>query len=157
MKRMLIFLLLISLFLAVAPVSAESKKTVGEKIDIMMGAPTEFAANTPFHIDQGWQAWSPDDTPIGIYDFQLDIDGVLQEEDFVARFVDTSEITITHNIDWVFNFPDGLPAETYTFTGHWFAPCRIILELGYIDECPTPNYKVEVYTIPLEVTFYTTP
>ena len=156
MKKMII-LLVIALLLVAVPVAAKTKDTVGEQFDISEGFPTEYAAETPFHIRNGWGAWSPDDAPIGIYDFQLDVDGVFIEEDFVDRYVDSSEKPTMHWLEWVFNFPDGLSAGTHTFTGHWFAPCRVVQEYGYPVTCPLPNYKLEVYTIPLEVTFSPTP
>jgi hypothetical protein len=154
MKKMLVFLVIISLLLATAPAAAKQKGLVGERIDIYSGTPTVYAADTPFHIYHTWWAWSPIDTPIGLYDFQLELDGVFIEEDFVARFVDSSELPLSHYLNWVFNFPNGLPEGTHTFTGHWFSSCKVLIKYGFPVECSTPSEYFETQTISLEVTFY---
>lgn len=155
MKKMIILLFFVFLLLAAAPAAAETKETVGERINLVDQTPTQLVADTPFHIYHGWWVWAPVDTPIGRYDFQLDINGVIQKEDFVYRYVDSSDKPESLYRDWVFNFPDGLPEGTYTFTGHWFAPCRVVQEYGYPVTCPTPNDKLEVITESLTVTFIT--
>ncbi len=53
---------------------------VGEKIRVR-DASIEFPAGAPFYIQHGWIQTS-EDGAIGIFDFQLEVDGVLVREDF---------------------------------------------------------------------------
>ena len=55
---------------------------------------------------------------------------------------------------WLYNFENGMPAGTYTFTGYWWAPCEWAVELGlWFDACPTPNAQVPALIIDHTVTF----
>ena len=145
-----IFLLLAFLTM-VTPVAAAQNEPVGEKISVFFGGSMEFPAGAPFHISQGWIQYS-DDGAIGVFDFELEVDEVLQREDFKEFSVVSEDPDILSRI-WVYNFPNGMTG-THTFTGHWFAPCQYAVDwLGYSGSCATPNAKVETRSRSLTVTF----
>jgi len=121
---------------------------VGDRISVFDGGEIEFPAETPFHIMHGFQL-SSDDRALGIYDFELDVDGIPQKEDFKIFWKDDSNQNSFRKL-WVYNFPDGMTG-IHEFTGHWFAPCQYATD--YTDPCPTPNAKVETRTQTLIVTF----
>jgi hypothetical protein len=127
MKKKILIVLLIPFFVLAIPAAAKTKEPVGQWISLGPASPTEFDANTAFHIIGGVYLWLPDDVPIGLYEFKLELDGVYLEEDFVDRFVDDHDPTTLGRI-WVFNFPEGLPSGTYTFTGHFIVPCEEAVE-----------------------------
>jgi hypothetical protein len=149
---LLIAVLLIMALLAMAtPALADRDAPVGERIGLFFGDEREFPAETPFNIRHGWIQPSTDDA-IGIFDFELSIDGVLQKESF-KMFSATSGDPDLLNRYWVYNFPYGMTG-THTFTGRWFAPCQYAVDfLEYPDSCATPNEKVETNTRTLIVTF----
>jgi hypothetical protein len=130
-----------------APAADDSKEPVGYRISLFLGAP-DFPPNTPFHISHGF-VQSSDDDAIGIYDFELEVDGVLRKEDFKDFWAESGEPD-TLQRRWVYNFPDGMTG-THTFTGHWFGPCQAVVEDPGV--CPIPNAKVEFSTQTLTVNF----
>jgi len=123
---------------------------VGEKIRVR-DASIEFAAGAPFYIQHGWIQTS-EDGAIGIFDFQLKVDGFLVREDYKSFSAQSGDPDILTRL-WGFSFPSGM-SGTHTFTGHWFAPCGYAVDwLGYPGPCATPNEKVETSTRTLVVTF----
>jgi len=143
--------LIVALLAAVTPVAADQKAPVGERIRIYDGAMT-FAAGTPFNTRHGWIQPSTDEA-IGVFDFTLDVDGVPQRETFKWFYVQSGDPDMLTRL-FVYNFPEGMPIGTYTFTGHWYAPCQYAVDwLGYPGPCATPNAKVETTTRSLVVTF----
>lgn len=154
MKKYSLWIAILSILalLAIAtPVAADAKEPVGDRIGIYYDGSMEFSANAPFHIRHGW-VQSSDDNAIGIFDFELDVDGVRRSEDF-KMFSAVSGNPDYLNRIWVYNFPNGMTG-THTFTGHWFAPCQYAVdELGYAGPCTTPNAKVETNYRMLTVTF----
>lgn len=123
---------------------------VGEKIRVR-DASIEFAAGAPFYILHGWIQTS-EDGAIGVFDFQLEVDGVLLREDFKTFSVASGDPDLLTRV-WGFNFPSGMTG-THTFTGHWYAPCGYAVEwLGYSGPCANPNEKIESATRTLVVTF----
>ena len=125
---------------------------VGDRISVYPGGEMEFPAETPFYIMHGFQL-SSDESAYGIYDFALEVDGILQKEDFKMFWKEDGDPDVLLKL-WVYNFPDGMTG-THEFTGHWFEPCQYAT--GYTDPCPTPNAKVETYTQTLIVTFVEPP
>jgi hypothetical protein len=143
--------LIVVLLAAVTPVAADQKVPVGERIRIYDGAMT-FTAGTPFNIRHGWIQPSTDEA-IGVFDFTLDVNGVPQREAFKWFYVQSGDTDMLTRLI-VYNFPEGMPIGTYTFTGHWYAPCQYAMDwLGYPGPCATPNAKVETNTRSLVVTF----
>jgi hypothetical protein len=154
MKKILVSILFIFALLGITtPASAAQKVRVGTRIDLRTG-PTTFTAGAPFHIAHGWITDSSVDG-VGIYDFELEIDGVLRYEDFVERSVTRGDPDLLNRI-WVYNFPNGMTG-THTFTGHWYGPCRALADGGfYTGSCTNPTARVEANTLSpqsLTVTF----
>jgi hypothetical protein len=154
MKKILISILLIFAILGITtPASAARKVPVGTRIDLRTG-PTTFTAGAPFHIAHGWITDSSLDA-MGIYDFELEVDGALREEDFVERSVISGDPDLLTRI-WVYNFPSGMTGA-HTFTGHWYGPCQNLANTGfYTGTCTNPTARVEADTISprtLTVTF----
>src|SRR5512133_940702 len=82
MKKLFVtILLLIALLATVTPVAADARGPVGEKLNLYYGGSMEFPAGAPFYIQHGW-VQSSEDSAIGAFDFQLEVDGVLIQEDF---------------------------------------------------------------------------
>jgi hypothetical protein len=129
-----------------SPVSAGGS-LIGEKIRVFNGS-REFPAEAPFYIMHGWIETSYSEA-IGVYDFELDVDGVPMREDF-KRFSVVSGDPDTLSRLWIYTFPDGMTG-THTFTGHWYAPCQYAV--NYTGICLSPNTKVENFTATLTVTF----
>ncbi len=150
MKKAIVILLLILMLAIAIPAAAKAKETVGEKINVLTGAPEAFTAGEPFHIAHGWGFSPPEDKPHGKYEFWLDVDGVMVEPDFISRSGGGSPLIIWL---WVHNFPDGMTG-THTFTGHWLAPCKYAdLEGAPPGACPTSKGQFEALTQSLTVTF----
>jgi hypothetical protein len=152
-KTLLVTILLVLALLAIAfPVAADSEKTVGEQIHLY--GSNVFEAGVPFHIRHGWYMTTPSynpPTPVGIYGFELEIDGIYQMADYILNIYSREYETIHRT--WVYNFPDGMTG-TYTFTGHWIMPCQDAVESEIIPgPCRTPNEKIVVLTKELTVTF----
>jgi hypothetical protein len=164
MKRFHLFALL-ALLLLVAPEAAApaaaANEPVGQRINVYLGSPTSFPANTPFHIQHGW-AFGATEHPEqdGIFAFSLNVDGVPRDADFVLRSAESPQAAgyeyPTLSSSWVFNFPAGMTG-THTFTGNWIAPCRIaVAQLGYAGQCSTPNRPVVVTSRSVTVNFVRT-
>ena len=90
-----------------------NKPTAGTKISIL-GGPTTFAADTPFHIEHGVLCARPDvgDCVNAQTHFDLYLDGVLQPS--TVDIDNLGDSLLKSNLT---NYPTGLPAGTYTFTG----------------------------------------
>jgi F5/8 type C domain len=154
-------LALLGFLLFAAPASASPGEPVGQRINVYLGTPTTFPADTPFHIEHGWglaATGHPEEN--GIFAFSLDVDGIPRPADFVLRSTELAQVTGYEypalNRTWVFNFPDGMTG-THTFTGHWIAPCDdAVSEQGYAGPCDTPNAPVVVATRTVTVTFVRT-
>jgi hypothetical protein len=155
MKRKSIFvtIFLVLALLAIAiPTTADSEKTVGDRIHIWYG-PDEFPAGTPFHIKHGWwitPSYNPP-APVGIYGFELEIDGIYQRADYIVSkyFLEYEQI----NRQWVYNFPDGMTG-THTFTGYSIISCQDAVDSEIIPgPCRTPNEKIILPWGELTVTF----
>gem|GEM_PF-1741204 len=154
MKKILVSILLIFALLGITtPATAAQKVRVGTRIDLRTG-PTTFTAGAPFHFAHGWIAVSLVDG-VGIYDFELEVDGTLRDEDFVERSVMSGDPDLLTRI-WVYNFPNGMTG-THTFTGHWYGPCQALADGGlYTGTCMNPTARVEANSISpqtLTVTF----
>ena len=90
-----------------------NKPTAGTRISIF-GPPTTFAAGTPFHIEHGLLCARPDvgDCMNASSHFDLYLDGVLQ-----PSTVDIDNLGSSMLKENLTNYPTGLAAGTYTFTG----------------------------------------
>jgi hypothetical protein len=105
------------LTVAAVPAAANNKPTTGPRIPFA-AAPTTFAADSPFFIEQGFGCLLSD-TPCmtsqitGQSTFVLYLDGVLQSS--------TTDVDVSDGVIRKFqltNYPNGL-AGTHTFTGVW--------------------------------------
>ncbi len=146
MKKIVVFLILTTLLVMAAPVSARSKERVGERLNIFVSGSQTFPMEDPFHIAHGW-ILDPSEAPLGLFTFQLEVDGVIQGEDFTDIYAahDTSP-EFLYKI-FVYNFPGGMTGE-HIFTGHWFVPCQAVY-----DDCERLNELVETHTSTVYVTF----
>jgi hypothetical protein len=155
MKKYLLLitaLLIVALLAMASPALADRNAPVGDRIGLFFGGSREFMAGAPFHVRHGW-IQSSEDNAIGVFDFALDVDGILQREDFKMFSAVSGDPDLLNRI-WVYNFPNGMTG-THTFTGHWFAPCQYAVDfLAYPGPCATPNEKVETNTRTLIVTFF---
>jgi hypothetical protein len=144
--------------LIVLPVQAHGHTPTGPRINLNWG-PTTFPAGEPFHITHGWYMMPSEDAPVGLWNFELEVDGVPMKPTF--RWIEAYPADPSMGYPtWlvrtpVFNFPDGMEAGSYTFTGHNYAPCEKAVEYGlYPGPCSTPNEKIVTLTRTLTVEFY---
>jgi hypothetical protein len=153
MKKIFVAILLASLLLTwYGPAtSAFAKDRTGDEFNILLGTPLAHQSGEPFHFAHGWLLEPSTHSPAGLFDFYLELDGVIQTEDFIERSGSGGNLLFFK----VFNFPDGLPAGTYTFTGYWVGPCRSLVDQGfYPGPCAAPNEQVLAYAFDLTVEFY---
>jgi len=143
-------MVMIVLICMTLPVNAARGEPIGTKIRVR-DAEIEFPMGEPFNIQHGWIQASSDGA-IGIFGFELEIDGVVQRETYKSFSAESGDPDILTRI-WVYNFPEGM-AGVHTFTGHWFAPCQYAVnELGYPGPCQNPSAKVETNTKTLVIKF----
>ena len=151
--RLSVLILVAVLVLAVPTAVAKQRQLVGEPINLLTGEPDTFPEGEPFHIAHGWELDPTLGHAVGLFGFQLEVEGVPREEDFVlTEFNRGEEEPLCRR--WVHNFPDGMTGEI-TFTGRWFAPCKAAVYYGYLPgPCPRPNEVVEAFWNSLTVTFF---
>jgi hypothetical protein len=126
---------LIAVLLVAAPASAKKPEPVGDKLAVWPGAPETFPAGEPFHIWHGWHADPPASKAIGLFGYELEVDGVLREEDCVIRETDAG----AKLLKCLHNFPDGMQGQ-HTFTGRWLAPCQVAVDTyWYPGPCAKRN------------------
>jgi len=127
------------------PVIVREERT-GESINIFDSGTQTYPENAAFHIAHGLT----EDPAVGIdddFDFQLQVDGVYRDEDFIEEFLDDSFNPPLIHKTWVFNFPTGMQGN-HTFNGQWSGPCYLVS-----DNCPVPDEIVESRATSVEVTF----
>ena len=157
MKKTVVILLVLILFVGVTPVAAAQNVRVGDEINIFYQTPTIFQEGEPFHIEHGWLWRFGFDymLGIGLHNFELDVDGNPIDNDFVEHAVVKGDPDFGDYLGfhWVYNFPDGMTAGIHTFTGHWSCPCKAAVEYGYFKgPCAKPDEIFE-FTKSLTVTF----
>jgi hypothetical protein len=119
-RKALLFAALVAAVLAVAavPAAANNKPVSGPRLPFA-AFPTTFAANSPFHIEQGFGCLLRD-TPCvtsqitGQSTFQLYLDGVLQPSTTDVDVDATNGIIRKFQLT---NYPNGLLTGTHTFVG----------------------------------------
>ena len=151
MKRSIIILLLIAMVLIASPVAAARNAPVGNPISVFEGWPETYPANEAFHIKHGFWAETIDGRTrfqylivedLKGFDFQLQVDGLFRDEDFVLPVIDYSQYPFRAGALWVHNFPEGMTGEV-TFTGKWIAPCiKAVINGWYFGACLTPETPV---------------
>lgn len=154
MKKILSVLLVLMLLVAVTPAAAANNVRIGERINVITQTPDQFTAGAPFHIEHGWTFTLSQDPMkgLGLYHFELDVDGVRVDEDFSETWVETVDTKLIH-LSWVYNYPEGMTG-VHTFTGHWLGPCKVLVDTGlYPGPCANPMQIVEAVTHTLQVTF----
>jgi hypothetical protein len=139
MKKQLFFvtmILMAAILVMTAPAAAALKTPVGERIYVNADDQS-FPPGEPFHIMHGWIFFpAPGEGMRGLYRFDLEVDGVYEEADFVVYAVQDGVL----GIHWVFNYPGGMTG-THTFTGHWIAPCKAFEE--WFGPCANPVEELE--------------
>jgi hypothetical protein len=118
LMRLTLLLSLVGAMLVVAaPASASNITPTGTPI--FFNGRTTFAANTPFYIQHGFTCNLGPPTGnscqyFGTGNFSLYVDNVLQPSTKIV----TNQDGVLSEL-WLTNFPNGLPAGTYTFNGVW--------------------------------------
>ena len=139
MKKTVVILLVLILIVFVTPVAAKKDVRVGDQIHIWTG-PDVFTAGEPFYIEHGWSFVSSVDhsVEIGLFNFELEVDGIPVDVDFVEHKVIKGDPNTLRNL-WIFNFPDGMTGK-HTFTGLHSAPCKSAVQAGYYEgPCANPT------------------
>jgi hypothetical protein len=112
------------------PASANSIPTTGSKLSIL-NPPTMYPANTPFYVLHGVACFTNSNvdlcTRAGTY-FVLYVDGVQQPSQRYINEGVTEDGTPYLQVANLTNFPDGLPAGTYTFTGVFYVAGSFLVE-----------------------------
>ena len=146
MKKRVLILVFIAVFLFTMPVSAKKSKTIGEGINIFTGDAFTFDADTPFHIAHGFAEIRPKDYKFKEFAFDLYVDGVLQDVDFLDKTPIKVDKGVEFLLKWIYNFPDGLPAGDYVFRGEWRVTCHVAVDWGVIPgPCDDPGEWVIYY------------
>jgi len=151
-KNMLIVLIIMALVLVTPASAAREQPVVGDRIFIFSDGVQRFPADSPFHIKHGWTVVPGETQAIGVHDFFLEIDDepVLNG----LRYISPNPHEAYGLAIRIFNFPNGLPAGTYTFKGFWYQPCQYQYSLA---ECPDPNESVLSKTTTVVITFQPQP
>jgi len=149
MKLRIALLILLAALVLAAPAAAAPPAPVGERICLMPycgGTESQtFPQGQPFYIAHGWID-RPGNYPMGLWDFELEVDGQPRPEDFVQRSVDTAARPPNMTLSWVHNFPEGMTG-THAFTGTWLATCQFLVDQGRIPgPCANPN-EIMPYTV----------
>ena len=116
--RLLLFVGCVAAVLVVAlPAAANNKPSSGAPIPLGPLGPTTFPANTPFHIEHGFEcalgnAECLSDQISAMARFDLYLNGVLQPSSVDMDLIDGALVK-----RYLTNYPSGLPAGTYTFVG----------------------------------------
>ena len=112
------------------PASANRIPTTGSKLSIL-NPPTMYPANTPFYVLHGVACFTNSNvdlcTNAGTY-FVLYVDGVQQPSQRYVNEGKTEDGTPFLQVANLTNFPDGLPAGTYTFTGVFYVAGSFLAE-----------------------------
>ena len=139
MKKRVIFLVFIAMVLMVMPASAKSK-AIGDKINIFAGDAFTFDADTPFHISHGFAEVKPKEHKFKEFGFDLFIDGVQQDYDHLKKTRIKVDKGVEFLLQWIYNFPDGLPAGDYVIRGEWRVTCHVAVDWGAIPgPCTDPS------------------
>ena len=117
LRLLLILGCVAAVFVVALPAAANNKPSSGAPVPLGPLGPTTFPANTPFHINGGFVCELGDgpcmaDEISANAGFDLYLDGVLQ-----PSTVEVDRVGGTLSKLHVTNYPDGLPAGTYTFVG----------------------------------------
>ena len=123
LRRLVPLIALVGALLVVAaPASASDISPTGTPLYF---TDTTFAANMPFYVEHGFVCnpgpdFHADCQYFGTGTFSLYVDGVLQPSTKIVTLVpDQYGVFGVLSELWLTNFPNGLPAGTYTFMGVW--------------------------------------
>jgi hypothetical protein len=87
----------------VSPVLASTHTPTGDQINLFFSDSQEFPAGTAFFVRHDWLEGRG--YPVGIFDFQVELDGVSVRETYVERTITVGENGPEFLFLWVFNFP----------------------------------------------------
>ncbi len=125
MKKIMLIAMVVLMLAVASPAYAYTSRPLpitGGLISLFV-SPQTFQANTPFFIAGGWGGLDFSQTQaIGEYDFKLSIDGVPAGNGL--RYISPNIDGTTGVAVRFYDFPQGLPAGTYTFTGYYYEPCQ---------------------------------
>ena len=157
MKKLLVPFLILVMIVITTPAAALPQEPVGDRLSLFAGPVQTFPANTPFHIRHGASFHAPGDSNTrGLYEFQLEVDGVPQQADFTL--IQTFPIGggSAQARFWVYNFPNGMTG-THTFTGHLLGPCaQLVSDGSYSGSCgnnPMAQVEADISPVTVTVTF----
>ena len=120
--------------------AAPATEPVGERVAVLGGGTVELEAGEAFHVQHGWGPLSPSEAgPIGHWGFWLEIDGVDQGRGQPVNFAFGPDGGVVRTV--LYNYPEGLPAGEYVFTGHWFGPCHEVVE--QLEAIGLPGFECE--------------
>jgi hypothetical protein len=157
MKKNLLrsFILIVVILMMAVPAAAARFITTGSQIEVGPdGAVVHYPGDTPFHIRHGWYSLlipgeKPDLAKLVKAEFELEVDGIYVNEDYIQRMAETGDepgTTYFYKL-FYFNFPEGMNG-THTFTGHWSIQCKYWQEV-----CKMPDLVIEVATSTITVVF----
>jgi hypothetical protein len=107
--------------------SSNSVPETGARIGVFP-AEQSFPANTPFHVTHGFFCAVPDELKTCMSartHFDLFVNGVQQKSVVDVDIIDGNP-TVLRKFNLT-NYPNGLPAGTYTFTGQFFEDGQLTL------------------------------
>jgi hypothetical protein len=130
----------------------ENKERDYEKRISLISPPHEgFPAGKPFYIMHGWLPVFGETKAIGVFDFNLEINGEQVEDGliYIQPYPGGD-----YGYFWrIYNFPQGMPEGTYTFVGRWYAPCQSQIVHNPSLDCPQPNEPLLSETSTVTITF----
>lgn len=112
--------------LAASPASAAAPAPVGDQLSLLAcldsGSIDPQPANTAFHVLHGWGLNPGEIEDLGQYRFDLSINGEDYRGKLIVETTKDPDAPSTMSRRYLYNFPDGLSAGTYTFHAVWSVP-----------------------------------
>jgi hypothetical protein len=158
MKKIIIFLIVVTALILTVPVVAKNEAPSGEQINVRIGDEAIiYPANTPFYIRHGWMSSiapgePPDVAKFAKSGFALEVDGVYIDEDYIDIVRAAGDEPGNFDIFqyFYFIFAEGMEGM-HTFTGHWYIECKWMETEDII--CVDPNEIIEPLARTITITF----
>lgn len=127
MRRVgLIAVLAACVALLAPPASAAPQAAAGDQLWLLdscfTGVIDPQPADTAFHVLHGWSVNPADSDDIGQFRFDLSIDGEEYKGKLIVETTKDPDALGMMSRRYLYNFPDGLSAGTYTFHAVWSVP-----------------------------------